>query len=257
MTKSVDFSKYSSIHIGPRVDVTMIEHVQAIPKGMFIVGGSNNLLLSSTPPPLCMLSKTFDFVRLEKDGVHIGGATPSGKILSFAKKHDLAHFELMQKLPGTLGGMVKMNAGLKEWEVFNHLKKILTCKGWIDKQDIEFGYRYTNIEDIIYEAVFEIEKGFDEALLAMFKRFRDNQPNFPSCGSCFQNPQGDYAGRLIEDVGLKGKQVGNMAFSDQHANFLINLGNGTYEEALALIRLAEERVLEKFGISLKREIIVL
>ena len=257
MTKTVDFSKYSSIHIGPVVEVSIIETIQALPEQTLIVGGSNNLLLSPTPPPLAMLSKAFDFIRLEKDGLHVGGATPGGKLLSYAKKHNLAHFELMQKLPGTLGGMVKMNAGLKEWEVFNHLTKILTCKGWIPKESIEYGYRHTDIKEVIFEAVFEVHQGFDDALLEMFKRFRDNQPNFPSCGSCFKNPENDFAGRLIEKVGLKGYQLGQMAFSAQHANFLINLGNGTYDEAITLMKLAEQRILETFGIALEREIIVL
>lgn len=256
MTKNINFATYSSIRIGPKVDVKLITHPQQLPKNSFIIGGSNNLLISPTPPPLVMLSKEFNFIRLEDNFVHIGAMTPSGKILSFAKRNDLANFELMQKLPGTLGGMVKMNAGLKEWEVFNHLKKILTCKGWIEKKDIEYGYRFTNIKGMIYEAVFEAKKGFDNELLAMFKKMRDNQPNYPSCGSCFKNPKDDYAGRLIEAVDLKGYQKGGMAISQKHANFLINIGNGTFDEALFLIKLCEKRVFETFGIELEREIIV-
>jgi UDP-N-acetylmuramate dehydrogenase len=204
-----------------------------------------------------MLGKAFDFISLTDEGVHVGAATKSGRLLSFAKHHNLGGFELLQKLPGTLGGMLKMNAGLKEWEIFNHLKKIRTCKGWIDKAAIPHGYRFAKIDGVIYEAVFEHIEGFDTALLAMFEQFRANQPQAPSCGSCFKNPPEAPAGKLLEAAGFKGKRLGNMAFSDQHANFLINCGGGTFKEALTLIQAAKEAVHRQTGISLALEIIIL
>ncbi|MEZ7934500.1 MAG: UDP-N-acetylmuramate dehydrogenase, partial [Sulfurospirillum sp.] len=224
MTKSINFSTFSSIKIGPIKDVLLLDSLMPLPEGYTLIGGANNLLMSSNPPPLAMLDKCFDFIRLEENVLHIGGATPSGKILSFAKKHDLAGFELMQKLPGTLGGMVVMNAGLKEWEIFNNLLAIRTEKGWITKDNIEHGYRFAKIDGVVYEATFANKNGFDETLLAMFKKMRDNQPKEPSAGSCFKNPVGYYAGKLIEDTGFKGRRVGNMMFSTVHANFLVNLG---------------------------------
>ena len=257
MVKTIDFSRFSSIKIGPVVDVLLLDSPQSLPKNHIIIGGANNLLISPNPPPLAMLSKAFDFLHVKEDVLHIGGTTPSGKILSFAKKHDLSGFELMQKLPGTLGGMVAMNAGLKEWEVFNNLIAIRTEKGWLPKEAITHGYRFANIDGIVYEATFTCKKGFDENLLAMFKKMRDNQPQFPSAGSCFKNPAGHFAGKLIEEVGFKGERVGNMAFSDQHANFLVNLGGGTYEEAITLITRAKEAVYERFNIVLEEEIKIL
>jgi len=257
MTKTIHFATYSSIRIGPSVDVLILDAPVALPEGYRIIGGANNVLVSPNPPKLAMLGKCFDFIRREANVLHVGGATPSGKMLSFAKKHNLAGFELMQKLPGTMGGMIAMNAGLKEWEVFNNLIAIRTEKGWIEKEAIEHGYRFAKIEGIVYEATFTCKEGFDEALLAMFKKMRDNQPQYPSAGSCFKNPKGHYAGKLIEDVGFKGKRIGNMSFSEQHANFLVNLGGGTYEEAIALIGLVKEEVFNRFEVSLEEEIIIL
>ena len=258
MTKTIHFSTYSSIKIGPAIDVLMIDTIMPLPQGYRLIGGANNLLVSPTPPPLAMLDKTFDFIRIEEDGLlHIGGSTPSGKILSFAKKNDLAHFELTQKLPGTLGGMVAMNAGLKEWEIFNHLHSIRTEKGWILKENIPHGYRFAQIDGIIYEASFVIEKGFDLSLLEMFKKMRDNQPKEPSAGSCFKNPSGYFAGKLIDDVGFKGKRIGNMMFSNVHANFLVNCGGGTYAEAMELIKTVKKEVFERFNVNLEEEIIIL
>ena len=250
--KKINLATYSSIKIGPIVDVQII-HEPSITNA-FLLGGCNNLLVSPNPPQMAMLGKEFDFLNVKDNHLHIGGATASGKILSYAKKHNFANFELMQKLPGTLGGMVKMNAGLKEWEIFNHLIAIKTNNGWIDKKDINHEYRETDIKDTIYEATFSIEQGFDYELLAMFKRFRDNQPNLPSAGSCFKNPPNNYAGKLLDEAGLKGYRIGDMAFSESHANFLVNLGSGTFENAMELIKLAQKRVYEKSGVKLELEI---
>jgi len=254
--KTIDFSTYSSIKIGPVVDVKIINDIQDYSK-FTIIGGANNLLVSPNPPKLAILGKKFDFIK-QKDGfLYIAGATPSGKILSYARKNNIANFELMQKLPGTLGGMIKMNAGLKEWEIFNQLEAIKTQFGWIKKSDIEHGYRFANFKGIVYEAKFQIHSGFDFSLFEMFKKLRDSQPNFPSAGSCFKNPTGNFAGKLLDEAGLKGFKIGNMAFSQTHANFLVNLGGGTFNEAMSLINLAKKRVFEKYDINLELEIKVL
>ena len=149
-----------------------------------------------------------------------------------------------------------MNAGLKEFEIFNNLISILTCKGEIVKENIDHGYRFTSIKDVVFEAKFKIENGFSEERMEFFKNMRSNQPKESSAGSCFKNPQDDYAGRLIEAVGLKGRRIGDMEFSSVHANFLVNHGNGTFQDAMELILLVEKRVKEEFGIELQREIII-
>lgn len=256
MTRQINLANYTYIKIGPTISVEVIESIKEIDDAIFLLGGGNNLLISDNPPKMAMLDKTFSFIYEQDHRLHIGGATSSGKILSFAKQNNLAHFELMQKLPGTLGGMVKMNAGLKEWEVFNHLIAIRTSAGWTPKADIDFGYRFTNIKSVIYEATFEIHKGFDDALLQMFKMLRDNQPKLPSAGSCFKNPPGNFAAKLLDDAGLKGHSIGNMGFSQKHANFLVNLGGGTFEEATTIIEFAKKRVFEHSGVQLELEIVV-
>jgi len=255
-TKNIDFSHFSSLRIGPVVEVALIEN-DIVPNGRVIVGSANNLLISPTPPPLMILSKEYDFIRIEENRLIIGAATPGGRVVSFCKKNNIAHFEYLSKLPGTLGGMVKMNAGLKEYEIFNHLIAIRTQSGWIGKEAVEYGYRKTSINEVIFEVAFDLEEGFSLERLEMFAQMRSNQPNLPSAGSCFKNPVGDYAGRLIEAVGLKGKRVGAMEFSDVHANFLVNTGGGTFEDALYLIQEAQKKVLETFGIALQCEVVIL
>ncbi len=256
MIKTIDFSKLSSIKVGPIAEVFVIEDFD-YPKDRYVLGHCNNVLIGPNHPPLMMLGKAFDYIKVENGLLCVGGATSGGRVLSFCKKHDIAHFELLPKLPGSIGGMIKMNAGLKEYEIFNHLHSIITENGELLKKDIPHGYRWTDFEGLVFEARFAITKGFNEEHLEMFKKMRDNQPNDPSAGSCFVNPKGDAAGRLIEEAGLKGHRIGDMAFSEKHANFLVNLGEGTFDDAMKLIRLAQKKVLEHSNIELEPEIIII
>ncbi len=253
--KEIDFSKYSSLRIGPKSEVLVVNEIGDYCDYQ-VLGLANNVLVSPNPPKFVVLGEAFDYIKQENDKLYVGCATKSGKLLSYAKKHDLANLEFLGKLPGSLGGLVKMNAGLKEWEIFNYIHSIKTNKGYIKKEDIEYSYRHTNIDTIIYEVVFNIEKGYSKTQAELFKKMRDNQPQLPSAGSCFKNPHGDAAGRLIEAVGLKGVCQGEMSFSKEHANFLVNLGSGTYEDAISLIKLAQQKVNEEFSIQLETEVII-
>ena len=253
MLKTIDFQKYTSIHIGGQYEVKVINEIGHYPQYR-ILGRGNNILISNTPPPLAILGEKFDYIIQKEDKLIVGAATSSGKLLTYCRKNDIAHFELLAKLPGTMGGLVKMNAGLKEWEIFNYLYSIKTQDGEILKKDIPYAYRHTQIDGIVYEVTFHIEKGYDKELQNMFNKMRDNQPNNPSAGSCFKNPKEYSAGYLIENVGLKGYEIGGMAFSSQHANFLVNMTEGTFEEAMTLINLAKEKVKKQFDIDLELEI---
>lgn len=255
--KTIDFSKYSSIKVGQPTQVLMLEEDDPIPTDRYLIGGANNLLVSPAPPPLMMLSKDFATITQKENILTIGAAMPTGRIVSYAKKHNISGFEFCSKLPGTLGGMLAMNAGVKEYEIFNILHSIKINGEWVLAQEIEHGYRFAKLEGIATHARFEIQHGFSQELLDDLLNLRSNQPHEPSAGSAFKNPEGDYAGRLIEAVGLKGTRKGQMQWSTVHANFLVNLGGGTYEEAKSLIDLAKSEVLKMFDIRLIEEIKIL
>ncbi len=255
--KTIDFSKFSSIKVGNKIEVLMIEKGDIIPQDRLIIGHANNLLVSPTPPELMMLSKDFDFIKLNKDILTIGCATPTGKVVSFARKHDIAGFEFFSKLPGSVGGMIAMNAGVKSYEIFNILESIKINDEWIDKEKIEHGYRFAKLGGVVSEARFKITYGFSQELLDSLVALRANQPKEPSAGSAFKNPSNDYAGRIIEAIGLKGVRKGGMGWSEVHANFLVNFGEGNFEDALYLITEAKKRAKEQFGIELQEEIQVL
>ena len=255
--KDINFSKYSSIKIGTTLNVALLEECNSSFEDYYLIGSCNNVLIGTEPPPLMMLSKKYDYIKIEDGVLKIGGSTPSGKVASFCKKNDITNFEFVSHLPGKLGGLIYMNAGLKEYEIFNNLVNITTCSGIKQRDEINYGYRFTDINEPILEAAFELSHGFDEIKVEMFKKMRSNQPSTPSAGSCFKNPEGDYAGRLIEAVGLKGKRIGEMEFSKVHANFLVNHGNGTFEDAIHLIQEVQKRVYKNFEIQLECEIVLL
>jgi UDP-N-acetylmuramate dehydrogenase len=256
-TKTINFATYSSIRIGQPEKVLMIEAGDTIPTDRYLIGGANNLLLSPEPPPLMMLSKDFATIRQHDDQLEIGAAMPSGRIVSYARKHNIGGFEFCAKLPGMLGGMLAMNAGVKEHEIFNALESVEIKGRWIPKNKIPHRYRYADLGGTATAARFRIRQGFDEDLLQALTNLRANQPKEPSAGSTFKNPSGDAAGRLIEAVGLRGYRHGDMAWSKVHANFLVNHGSGTYDEAIYLVTLAKKRVLEQFGVLLEEEIKIL
>lgn len=254
--KQIDFKRYSSIKIGPIKEVLIINEIGDY-SDYQIIGRANNLLISESNKKFATLGEEFDYIRQEDGKLYVGCATTSGKLLSYVRKNNIANLEFLAKLPGNLGGLVKMNAGLKSWEIFNYIEKIKTKDGYINKEDVEYSYRHTKLDTIVYEVVFNIETGFSKDKLKEFNRMRDNQPQMPSAGSCFINPANDFAGRLIQEVGLKGFKKGDMSFSEVHANFLVNHGNGTYEDAMYLINLAKSKIKEQFNIDMKVEIVIL
>ena len=239
----VDFSKFSSVKIGAELEVAELNEVYCFDG--FIIGNACNLLVGEPKQALAMLGGKFDYIKLDRD------------IFAFAKKHDLKGFELCGSVPGSLGGLIKMNAGLKGYSISDNLLEISTSSATLSKDECGFAYRKSDIKGVIFETVFRAVKGFDEGLLAEFNEARKNQPKGASFGSIFKNPPNDSAGRLIEAVGLKGHKIGDCELSAKHANFLINHGKGSFDEALWLINLAKNKVKESFGIELETEVVIL
>lgn len=249
------------------------------------IGNGYNLLVSPNAKHLVMLSSEFDYILVKdtlqnpKDSseiVEVGGKTSSSSLFRFCKQHNLGGLEFLRSLPGSVGGLVKMNAGMKKYEIKDTLLEV--CIDGIWRSDFTLSYRSSDIVGIISAARFCLKKGFDSNLLAQFQAMRSTHPKEPSCGSCFRNPSGDYAGRLIEAVGLKGVEQNGVGFSSHHANFLVNFGTKStqasptktnsaqtnftkidfcqaeFADALAMIELAKKRVKERFGIELVPEV---
>ena len=258
MMKTIDFSKYLSLKVGKTLPVSVIDSFD-YDKNLQILGFGFNLLISPAAKNLAILSDQFDYIKDLGEEIEIGAACASAKIFKFFKDRDLGGFEFLRSLPGSLGGLVKMNAGMKDYEMKNLLKSVLIDGKWVDVKDLEISYRKSEISGIIFAARFNKVSGFREEVLEACLKMRKTHPREPSCGSCFKNPQGDFAGRLLEKVGLKGYRIGGMGFSDKHANFLVNYDRekATYEDAIKLIKNAQDRVYEVFGIRLEKEVIII
>ena len=241
----IDFSKLSTIKIGSKLNVKVVNEYNY--NNEIIIGRASNSLVCSGN--IGVLDDEYDFIKLT-DRLIVGAKTKNSKLYNFAKKHNIAGFEFLSKLPGSIGGTIKMNAGMKEYEISNNL---LSING-IDKDKFEFGYRYSNIDIPIFWAEFKITQGFNKELVKIFSKMRQNQPKLPSLGSAFKNPQKDFAGRLLQEAGLKGVKFGDVGFSEIHANFLVNYGDGKCDDVIIAINEAKRIVFEKFGVKLQEEI---
>ena len=181
----------------------------------------------------------------------------------------LAGLEFATGIPGTVGGAVYMNAGaygpetteVLDWaDVFRDHEVVR-----MENDALDLSYRHSALHEnpgwVVLRAGYTLVPGDPAELKARIKVFRtqrmNGSPNRPSCGSTFKRPPGDFPGRVIEAAGLKGTRVGNIEVSPVHANYFVNLGGGTAEEALQLIELVHQKVKEKLGIELEPEVRVI
>lgn len=180
---------------------------------------------------------------------------------------ELTGFAFAGGIPGTLGGGITMNAGAYGGEIRDCILDVtvITDSGEIlvlAREQLELGYRTSVIQKknyIVLEGSFVFTRGKKEEIMAEIKelnqRRRDKQPlEFPSAGSTFKRPEGHFAGKLIQDAGLRGYRVGDAQVSEKHSGFVINRGNATAAEVRQLIQDVQERVQEKFQVRLEPEV---
>jgi UDP-N-acetylmuramate dehydrogenase len=198
-----------------------------------------------------------------------GAGAPLPKLCRYALDQGLAGLNFALSIPGTVGGAVRMNAGAWGERMSDILSAIVILNRHGDIESVprnrlEFSYRKLNSEDdaIILRAEFLLREGDPTALrkeaTELLKKRHSTQPvSAASAGCFFKNPsQGPSAGELLEQAGLKGTQIGNAQISGTHANFFVNKGGATASDVIALARAAQDRVYERFGIQLQREVIV-
>lgn len=243
-------------------------HKQNIPA--FFVGSGSNILVwdDGFDGFVISLRKTFkelqitdDFQIIAESGVMLG------KLVKDAVHAKIGGLESLIGVPGTLGGALIMNAGAFSSEISNYFEeaKTMTLEGEIKtytKADIDFSYRHSTFpeDEILIEAVFNCIEGAPEDIQVDRKiasdRRKSNQPlKYRSAGSVFKNPTSKLAaGYLIDQAGLKGTQIGGAIISEKHANFIVNAGEATAADVFYLIKLAKEKVANKFHINLDLEV---
>lgn len=201
-----------------------------------------------------------------------GVASP--KVARFAALHDLVGAEFLAGIPGTIGGALAMNAGCYGGETWNIVRSVTTVDhdGVVHERtpaQYRIGYRSVapasavgrraGLDEWFVRAVFALPAGAgsesrDKVKALLARRIASQPLGEPNAGSVFRNPPGDYAARLIEACGLKGRAIGGALISPKHANFIINTGSARAAHIEALIDLAQASVREKFGIELEREV---
>ena len=233
----------------------------------FILGKGSNLLIQDTAWPGIILHLNGDFKSWEplkednssacKNKVVVGAALADVTFAQRCAVQGWGGMEYLIGIPGTIGGAVAMNAGAHGGETADFLQEVkwMDMKGDLHtsaRENLEFGYRHSdlmgNYGRIITSAVFELQESDRETVekkILECQQFRkEKQPyNQPSCGSVFKNPPKDFAARLIEASGLKGKISGGAQISPIHANFIVNLGNASSKDILSLIDSTREKVL--------------
>ncbi len=238
----------------------------------FILGNGSNLLVSDKGYKGVILQIGDKFNGIETDGTVM--KVQSGALLSQAAKcaleHGLTGLEFASGIPGTMGGGVVMNAGAYDGEmkqVVDHVT-VLAKNGEVlelDNDTMEFGYRKSIIKNshfTVLQVTLRLQKGDPEQIRIKMEelneRRRAKQPlEFPSAGSTFKRPEGYFAGKLIMDAGLRGYSVGGARVSEKHCGFVINTGKATATDVADVIAEVQERVKNKFGVSLDREVIYL
>lgn len=188
------------------------------------------------------------------------------ELVRLASERSLAGMAFCAGIPGSVGGAVVMNAGAFGNEIKDvlHGATMMNDRGEVrecQRRELSFAYRKLDLPagSIIVSAVFRLEKGDREAIRRQMdeiidKRKQKHPLDYPSAGSIFKNPPGQPAGRLIEAAGLKGLQIGGARISEKHGNFIINAGNATASDILALIERIQKEVLAQTGISLETEV---
>jgi UDP-N-acetylmuramate dehydrogenase len=244
----------------------------------FVIGRGSNLLARDGRLDLALIrvGAAPGPLRVEKSGdtlvVRCCASQTLPGLLGWAQKAGLTGLEGLTGIPGTVGGAVAMNAGSYGVEFGDLVTRVRLWSPagglvWVPANECVFGYRYFSAPArpagrLVWEVEIALEestpRSVQKAMRDVYARKRASQPvTAKSAGCVFKNPEGESAGRLLDKAGMKGVTLGGMAFSDIHANFLVNLGRGTAAQAVELIETGRQAVKDAFDITLETEVIVL
>jgi UDP-N-acetylmuramate dehydrogenase len=234
----------------------------------FCLGAGTNLLVSDRGMRglVVRLGDGFGKIKIDDTKVVAGAGAAFGTLVQTVVDRGLEGLEFGEGIPGTVGGGLVMNAGAFGGEIAKVVTLVhgVTEAGEaiaLTKDDVKFAYRRTQLPNhfVITRVDFELAHGDRERLAARVadlksKRAARQPRGVPNAGSIFKNPPGNFAGKLLECAGLKGTRLGGAAFSDQHANFIVNLGGAQAAEVRALIEMARNKVQEQSGVWLEPEV---
>lgn len=234
----------------------------------FILGKGSNTLFSDKEfnGVIIKLDKLNNF-EIKETEIYVESGMILSKLVQASIKNELTGLEFAIGIPGTIGGAIYMNAGAYGNNMSNIVKSVIVLDEKLQIEEIpleklKFDYRYSifqaNKNLICIAANIKLEHGNHDEIASKIKenllKRKNSQPlEYPSAGSVFRNPEGNYAGKIIEELGLKGKNIGGAEISTKHANFIINKNNASSSDILKLIKLVQKEVKDKYKIDLKLE----
>src|SRR3981189_2896282 len=274
-------SELTSLSIGGNTDLLRIKKHESIPALLSLLdshgvphrflGGGSNLLVSDGELPwvVLQLASADPDIVLEGNFAQVDPPGALGRTVTYCAKHDLGGMEGLIGVPGTVGGALRMNAGAYGMQIGSYVREVKLYRAAsrtievLRGDQISFEYRHTSfaLDDMMLSVILELpSKPFKvilEGIRICNEKRRSSQPlGQKSAGCIFKNPPGASAGRMIDELGLKGLSVGDARVSDRHANFFVNAGHASAKDMLTLMADVRERVQKTYGVSLENEVVV-
>ena len=281
LRRGVSLAELTSLGIGGTTDLLRIQRHEAIPgllklldaQGVphkFLGGGSNLLVVDGELPfVVVQLVKGEPEISLDGNIASVDAAADLGRTVTFCAKNNLGGMEGLIGVPGTVGGALRMNAGAYGIQIGSYVREVKVYRAAERKieilhgKQISFEYRHTSFapDDMMLAVKLELpSKPYPEILQGIRicnEKRRSSQPlGQKSAGCIFKNPPGGSAGRMIDELGLKGFSHGDARVSERHANFFVNAGQASAADMLALIADVRERVQQAYGVTLENEVVV-
>lgn len=250
----------------------LIPFFKRIDMDFFLLGNGSNVLAGDKgySGAVLQIGDRMSEVTIQENKITAQAGALLSKVARYAWEHSLTGLEFASGIPGTIGGGIMMNAGAYGGEIGEIAQSVLIMDEEgnlmeLDNDTMEFGYRTSVIRNrpyIVLEVALNVKSGDRDGIKVRMDQLavlrREKQPlEYASAGSTFKRPDGHYAGKLIMDAGMRGYQIGGACVSDKHCGFVINKGNATALDILEVIREVQERVYERFGVTLEREVICL
>lgn len=237
-----------------------------------IIGNGSNILVTDKGyrGAIISLKSGFREVVIKNNLIYADAGISLVQLANLAARNKLTGLEFATGIPGTIGGAITMNAGAHGSDISKILQEaeVLLENGEIivwEKEDFKFEYRSSILhrkDAIVLSSTFNLENGVYKRIISDMEQYKERrkktQPyNYPCSGSIFRNPSNDYAGRLIEELGLKGYKIGGAQVSTLHSNFIVNIGNAKSSDVLLLINYIKDKVYKKYNIELNTEVEVI
>ncbi len=223
-----------------------------------ILGNATNLLINDRMLDYAIVKISTSDMIFEDDTVIVDAGVKGNLLIQKAKTLSLGGMEFMAGIPGTIGGMIKINAGAYDGEIGDIVSSVMLSDGkWHSKPS--FSYRNSDIDDIVIKAKLNLSFknifSIDEKIKEILDKRKTRQPTLPSAGSIFKRPKKDfYVGKVIDELGLKGYMIGGAMISKIHAGFIVNVGNATFLDVVKLIEFVRNEIYKVYKQELELEI---